>query len=112
MSPIHIYDKNKNIYYILYIIYDIVYYCLLLYFGSVQCGGADLATLQFRDLTNNATHTYIYIYIYICFLSCFMFLYGYTLDILYLCDMGKINERKKGLMGTTEPETKWTPTRN
>ena len=33
-------------------------------------------------------------------------LYGYTLDILYeiLCDMGKLNERKKKLMGTTEPD--------
>ena len=50
---------------------------------------------------------YIYIYIYIyMFFKLPNVLYGYTLDILYeiLCDMGKLNERKKKLMGTTEPD--------
>ena len=57
------------------ILYIIACYCI-----SPQCGVADLATLQFRDLTNNATHTYIYIYM---FLKRPNVLYGYTLDILY-----------------------------
>ena len=67
-----------TIYYISYaILYIIACYCI-----SPQCGGADLATLQFRDLTNKQL-PHIRIYIYICVLSCPMFLYGYTLDILY-----------------------------
>jgi hypothetical protein len=50
-----------SIYYKSYaILYIIACYCI-----SPQCGGADLATLQFRDLTNKQCHTYVYIYIYI-----------------------------------------------
>jgi hypothetical protein len=75
---IYIYIIKTKIYTIYYILYTIVYiiacYCI-----SPQCGGADLAALQFRDLTNNATYTYIYVYIY----KLPNVLYGYTLDILY-----------------------------
>ena len=67
-----------SIYYKSYaILYIIACYCI-----SPQCGGADLATLQFRDLTNKQCHTYVYIYIYM-FLKRRNVLYGYTLDILY-----------------------------